>query len=224
MHKVSARLWLSLGLATLLFAMLAWLDTLSTVANWDHLFSRWLQGPDNFWLTVFGVATEWLFSPQISIPVVAIAVVLLWRMGHRRGALSLAMFFAVVAAGIVLKFVLKVPSPGGLLAIRNLLRHTSAPPVLFTQYTFPSGHVARATFLVMWLCLASRPNALRRNVIIGVALSLAIAWSRIYVGDHFFFDALGAFALAAMALLTATTFMNLNGAPVSDRRLNSTLK
>jgi len=106
--------------------------------------------------------------------------------------------WAWLAAGL-----LAVPAFGAL-ALKLALFHPSPPhefvrawgnPLgvrIDTAGGFPSGHIARVTFLTV-LAGGLFPAALAR-----VALGLLVAytfWARIYIGDHWLSDAIGGLAL-----------------------------
>lgn len=67
-------------------------------------------------------------------------------------------------------------------------------PTLGTPNSFPSGHVARVTFLA-FLTSAIWPW---RAVRVGAAAVVMITlWARVYIGDHWLSDGLGGVVLGA---------------------------
>ena len=77
------------------------------------------------------------------------------------------------------------------------------------EYSYPSGHAARATFIavVIWVVLSPRPGLereKRKKILVGVSLvgyAGLISFSRIYLGHHWASDILGGVLLGgALAL------------------------
>src|SRR5207244_2928834 len=131
---------------------------------------------------VLSAATQWLFSAQVAIPLFAVAVVTLWLSGRQPLAASLARFLPAVAVGLVLKAALRLPAPET--ALVNT--HTARIGCNALECGFPSGHVLRATFLLLWLALVVVPATGRLvGCIAASLLILGVAWTRIYSGDHF---------------------------------------
>jgi membrane-associated phospholipid phosphatase len=113
-----------------------------------------------------------------------------------------------------LKFVL--PHPGPLAVFARELHlpaflHFSAPLMLHfpTPYSFPSGHMLRATFLVALVSIY-QPRWHTR----GWFLILAMAFTRVYGNDHWLSDVLGGALLGwSLALLAIAWDRRGNEAP-----------
>ena len=135
----------------------------------------------------------------------AIAVVLAvrgWRR-HREHGLGPLLLFVGVGLEVLLKYVLPQPGPPAAfvrhLHLPSFLR--LSPPLLLhvsTPYSFPSGHMLRATFVVA-LANARKP----RWRTLGWLLVLAMAFTRVYCNEHWMSDvgggALLGWTLAAVA-------------------------
>lgn len=96
----------------------------------------------------------------------------------------------------------------------KLLVHRPRPVealiVVPTTYAFPSGHAAAASALLLTLALLATGAERRagpRRLLIGAALLLAVlvAWSRIYLGVHYFSDVVGGLLLGSAGALAATS-------------------
>lgn len=142
-------------------------------------------------------------SALVVTPLVILASVILWRMGRRRDAVTIAAL-AVVTQLIVLlmKQVFARARPDTAVG-------------LATGYSFPSGHTTTAAFLacvIAWLAF----QHVRQRYIPTITLLAAAAWvilmalSRLALGVHYFTDvlggaclglAIGGFGLAGPAIL-----------------------
>ena len=123
----------------------------------------------------------------------ALLAYLTWRREPRPAWLAAGLFVAVGAVGLGLKVALTHPPPPD-----DLIRSFWDPlgVRISTPSGFPSGHIARVTFLAI---LAA---ALFRARIARIALAVLIGytfWARIYIGDHWLSDAIGGLALGGAA-------------------------
>jgi undecaprenyl-diphosphatase len=119
-----------------------------------------------------------LGSLVIVSPLAAIAVVVLWRWGRRSDALVLL----IVVVGSAL-----------LATITKLLVARPRPPVehltQVSSHSFPSEHAvqAAAIYLAMAVVLSRTWPTMRRRVLVGIAvvIALVVAGSRVYLGVHY---------------------------------------
>jgi undecaprenyl-diphosphatase len=123
----------------------------------------------------------------------------LWRRGQTRAALAL--FFLFVFGNVVeLAFKQRLEArPPELTFYRGVFGLTLVS--VKTRYAFPSGHIWRTTFLALVLGALLRARLARFSWHIPFVLTLFVlvmAFSRIYIGDHWFSDVLGGMALAGM--------------------------
>lgn len=95
----------------------------------------------------------------------------------------------------------------------KLLVHHPRPSVamiaLPPTYSFPSGHAAAASALFLTLAFmatAVERRAGPRRLLIGMAVGLAllVAWSRVYLGVHYFSDVCGGLLLGTAGALLAS--------------------
>jgi membrane-associated phospholipid phosphatase len=114
---------------------------------------------------------------------------------HRTASGFAGLALAGLAAQAI-KFSTDVPRPSAVLPDVHLIG-----PELFLR-SFPSGHSAAAFAVAGVLVLTARTAA---GAILPLALAVAVAWSRVYVGVHYPLDtAVGALlGLAAAGLVTA---------------------
>jgi len=169
---------------------------------WDQTSSRWLQGPAEFALTVVGAVTQQLFSGQVVLGVALIAAVLLLLRRRWLLAASMAAVFPLVLAEVALKLLIQQPPASRYLQLRLLFSSYGPPGALATG--FPSGHAARAMFVIGWLTVVFTPNRYRPLALAGaIVLTLFVCWTRIYVGDHSVLEIVAGLVLAVVFLVPA---------------------
>jgi undecaprenyl-diphosphatase len=140
----------------------------------------------------------------ITLPAAALLAVVAWR---RHGGLAWLAPLAILATGaieLVFKFGLVHPGPP-----EELTREFFNPLGVRVEApsSFPSGHLARLTFLSVLVAgmFPSWPVRIAAAAFVGVSV-----FARVYIGDHWISDALGGLTLgggiaaAAIAWLRAT--------------------
>lgn len=135
--------------------------------------------------------------------------VLLFRDKKRRGVEYLVLLLLAMGMSTILKLIVRRPRPDIL------------PLVIEKTFSFPSGHTIAITtlvgFLIFLLWKEEGKMHSKSKWIITIFLSLialAVMYSRIYLGAHFFSDILGGIICALLALnitipLHSTTRKNL---------------
>jgi membrane-associated phospholipid phosphatase len=140
--------------------------------------------------------------------VIALVLAVRWRRRYGlRGFLAPMLLFAGVAVEVVLKHALIHPPPPPLILQTRWqspffsLSLTHALPYWanILPYSFPSGHLLRTTFLVS--LIMGQPG--QRYRLAGATLIATMAFTRVYLNDHWLSDVIGGcllgFALAALA-------------------------
>lgn len=187
-----------LVLATAGFGILVVLASMTNYFSIDLTVTRAVQ---TIKLPLFASLMEWVsfigYPPQTYILTVAI-VLLLFIIGLRWEAVIA--FFAALGSGLlgqIIKIIVHRPRPGGNLVI--VIQQLNS-------YSFPSGHVlfyiAFFGFLFFLVFTLLKPSLLRSIlfVILGIPIAL-IGLSRIFVGDHWASDVVGAYLLGSLWLV-----------------------
>jgi undecaprenyl-diphosphatase len=88
------------------------------------------------------------------------------------------------------------------------------------SYSFPSGHAVAASAFYLSLALlasdAERRAAPRRLIIgAGVLVALLVAWSRVYLGVHYFSDVIGGLLLGSLGAVVAVRMTGVATVPAA---------
>ena len=132
--------------------------------------------------TLFGQAS-------VTTALAALLAIAAWRREPRWAWLAAGLFVIAAGAGVALKLVLvhAPPPPEYVRAWWNPLGVQFATPS-----GFPSGHVARVTFLALFAMGLTRSAGIRIALLALIAYTF---WARVYIGDHWVSDAIGGLAL-----------------------------
>ncbi|MFF3911760.1 phosphatase PAP2 family protein [Streptomyces sp. NPDC001848] len=179
-------------------------------------------------VTDFARDTPWLNTPialatNLGLGVFAVLMVMGWWRARRRDdaamALALAAPAAVVAAFAVTEVIKKlVAEPRPCRALPHDFFVNSCPAA--TDYAFPSGHTTTAAATAAALFLLDR-----RLSAIAAVCTLLEGFTRVYVGDHYPHDVLGAIVIAApVALLAGLVLRGLIRPLVSRLRAGGALQ
>ncbi|MGW2647078.1 phosphatase PAP2 family protein [Streptomyces sp. NPDC001393] len=157
-------------------------------------------------VTDFARDTHWLNAPialttNLGLGVFAVLMVIGWWRARRGDdsamAVALAAPVAVVAAFAVTEVIKKlVAEPRPCRALPHDFYVNSCPAP--TDYAFPSGHTTTAAATAAALFLLDR-----RLAAIAAVCTVLEGFTRVYVGDHYPHDVLGAILIAAPVALVA---------------------
>jgi undecaprenyl-diphosphatase len=136
--------------------------------------------------TLIGQAT-------VSAAILVVLAYLTWRRGPRLAWAAVGLFVLVSVVELALKLTVVHPPPP-----EEYLRGTWDPlgVSVSTPSGFPSGHVARVTFVALFAALVVRANAFRIALAAVVAVTV---WARVYIGHHWLSDAIGGLSLGILA-------------------------
>lgn len=151
------------------------------------------------WHTVLG-------QLAVTLPAAALLAVVVWR---RFGGWAWLAPLAILATGgieLAFKYALEHPGPPD-----EFIRAFFDPlgVRVHAPSSFPSGHLARLTFLAVLLAgmFPSRAAWAAAVAFIGATL-----FARVYIGDHWISDALGGLALGATVAAVAVAWMRSTSA------------
>jgi membrane-associated phospholipid phosphatase len=155
------------------------------IARWDLEVAQWFVDHRTSMLNMFAEAGTWLAETIPVIVVLAVAIVIAWRVSTNVAAPA---FLAIAVGGEKLMYLLS-----------SLIVGRDRPPVptIGTTYatsSFPSGHTASAVTLygsIALLIALHRRKPVRYALLAVVALTtVVVAVCRMYCGFHFLTDSI----------------------------------
>jgi membrane-associated phospholipid phosphatase len=184
--------------ATVVFIVLAFFASRHAYFPIDLTITRWVQTFHPAWFVTFMILVSWAgYLPQ-AFAVVIVLVSILYFAGFRWEAYT-GLIAAVGEALLdeVIKLLIHRPRPLETLVHVDKVLHS---------YSFPSGHVMFYTvFLGFFMYLAY--SRLRASIFRSGMLTLfgglvgLVGVSRIYLGEHWASDVLGAYLLGSLCLM-----------------------
>ena len=178
--------WTAFLIAGLIFFGLAWnITARSALVALDGRIVNWMHARTGGAALSFLYAVTQLHSPPAMIVMSVLFAAMLARLRQWYWLLTLA---AAVAGGMLVNLVLKE-------SYERLRPHFDNPLLVLSSFSFPSGHAAGATLFygVLAAFLVSRAYDWRlRAGAVGSAIAMValVAFSRMYLGAHYFSDVL----------------------------------
>jgi undecaprenyl-diphosphatase len=182
-----------------LFGLLSWWVYYHPVSAIDVTITRDFQKNQSPWLSNLMIAVSYIGNESLlSLGLIILAVVLLWIVDLRLEAIMVA---AVSAVSAILNWLIKIlvarPRPSASLV--DVIQQASGN-------SFPSGHVM--SYVAFWGLLFSfglilfKGNHWWRTALLIVSglFVVLVGPSRIYLGDHWATDVLGAYIISGLLL------------------------
>jgi membrane-associated phospholipid phosphatase len=183
-------------------AVMTALVVLRATVALDIAVTQALQSFASLPLDVLANANTLVGQAVITSAIAAFLGYVAWRRGPPLAWLGVSLFVVVGAVGLALKLALVHPPP----TAENLRRLWDLLDLTFaTPSGFPSGHIARVTFLAVFAGALVRTTAAR------IALAVLVVytfWARVYIGDHWVSDAVGGLALGVATGCLAVVWLN----------------
>jgi|SRR5579884_275501 len=195
-RKATFFLLLGDALQLLLFGALALSIHLYPLLPIDVTITRTLQGNQAPWLRISMLAISYPGSSFLLPALVILTVVIFWWIGDRLEAVFVVGFSACsLLLNLLLKFLVHRPRPSGSL-VHIIVKSAG--------YSFPSGHVM--AYVAYFGLLFAFGVILFRGwpwwrialLIVSAAFVILIGPSRVYLGDHWASDVLGAYLIGGV--------------------------
>ena len=199
------------GILLALFTLLAVWVAYNPVLAIDVTITRAFQENQSPWLRYTMIAASFIGNVSaLSLGLIILAAVLFWMVDLRLEAIMVVVVSATSALlNWLIKLVVARPRPSASLV--EIIQATSGQ-------SFPSGHVM--SYVAFWGLLFSLGVILFRGkhwwrtalLIISALLVVLVGPSRIYLGDHWATDVLGAYLIGGLLLsLSLWIYLNLRG-------------
>jgi undecaprenyl-diphosphatase len=198
-RKWGSTLLLIYAVLLVLFGLLAWWVALHPILAIDITITHAFQENQAPWLRITMIAVSSIGNvPALSVGLIALAAALFWMVDLRLEAITVVVISATSALldGLV-KFIVARPRPSASLV--EILQAASGN-------SFPSGHVM--SYMALWGLLFCFGIILFRGkywwrtalLMISALFVVLVGPSRVYLGDHWASDVLGAYLLAGILL------------------------
>ena len=206
------------ALLFVLFGLLAWWVYYHPVIAIDVTITREFQENQSPWVQYIMVAVSYIGNePLLSLGLIILAVVLLWIVDLRLEAVMVAAVSAVssILNGLI-KYIVGRPRPTSSLV--DVIQHAGGN-------SFPSGHVM--AYVAFWGLLFSfgiilfKSNHWWRSALLVISglFVILVGPSRIYLGDHWASDVLGAYLIGGLLLgVSMWIYLSLKGRGVMAPR------
>jgi undecaprenyl-diphosphatase len=183
------------------------------LGSWDRHVSRWFDKQRvRVWNRSSGDATNVGDTFEVAGVAALITVFLLIRKWGRRAFLLVAGLVIELAVFLVANVIVKRPRP--------TVHHLGGTP---STYGYPSGHTAATVVLyggaaILVMVATTRLVPRIAAFILAVALTVCVALSRVYRGEHYPTDVISGFFLGVGSLVSAVFIIRVAVAASSERK------
>jgi undecaprenyl-diphosphatase len=195
-----------LVLAILGFTILAFLSQSTAYFSIDLIVTRTIQAVHTPWLFAAMLLISWPgFIPQVFWVVLVVSALLFFTGLRWESLVSGSVGLLAGFISMILKEIIQRPRPDGntVEVFRDL-----------ASFSFPSGHVMFYTAFfgfLFYLAYIILPVSWKRSVLLGffAGLIILVGPSRIFLGQHWFSDVIGAYLAGSILLFLAIQVYNI---------------
>lgn len=197
------RLIISAFLLTAVFGLISYLVSLDIFRDMDYKLMVNLQNYLDWYFDTPLSFFTLLGSTELSL--IILAAVFIWVLYYKKHLfLSLFLFFIIYLIELSGKLLLFHPKPPQIFNRYAFDFHFPSSFIVNTLSSYPSGHMARSTFLsliILYLILGKFKYGFRRICYssLVVIFILLMFISRIFLGEHWFSDVIGGLILGSLA-------------------------